>query len=79
MDSKITHAEMTSAVGTETVYNKRNKSTRDINVINKHRADDRKATVSKSDEKVCADNVKIGVDEKYNPGIPKMILKHNDL
>lgn len=63
--STITHGEILGVVETKTVNNKRNKSTRDIYVINKHLSDATKATVSKADETIDAYNVRLVVDEKY--------------
>lgn len=79
MERTITHGEMLGVVKTKTVYNKRNKSTRDIDVINKHLADAREAAVSKADETIDFENVRFGVDEKYHQEIRRMLRKHNVL
>lgn len=70
---------MRLVVETKTVSNMRSNSTRDIEVINKHLADAKEAAVCKSDETFDAENIKIGVDEKYHPETRKMLPKHNDL
>lgn len=64
MERTITHGEMLGAVEIITVYNKQKKSTSDMEVINKHLADAREATVSKGDDPISVDNVKLGVYEK---------------
>lgn len=63
---------------TNTVYNKQNKSTPDIDVVHKDLTDARESTVSKVDEAFDAGNVKLSVDEKYHPEIRKMLRKHKD-
>lgn len=57
------------------VYNKRSKSTSDIDVINKHLSDAREDYGSKADETINGDNVKLGVDEKHHPETRKMTSK----
>lgn len=52
MESDITHSEMVGFMDTKNIYHKRNKSTRDIDVINKHIADAKEAAVNKADETV---------------------------
>lgn len=64
---------------TKNVYHKRNQSTRDINVINKHLADAREATVNNADKSIHAYNVKLCFDEKYHQEIRKMLHKHKDI
>lgn len=49
MESTTTHVEMLGVVGTKTVHKKRNKSTSDIDVLNKHLVDDKEAAISKED------------------------------
>lgn len=61
IESTMTHDKMLGVVATKTVYNKLNKCTRDIDVINERLLDSREA-----DETIDTDNVKLGVDEKYN-------------
>lgn len=78
IERKITHAEMLCVVETKNFYNKRNKSNRDIDAINKHLADAREAEVSKADETINY-NVKIGVDEKCHHEIGKLLRKHKNL
>lgn len=63
----------------KTVYNKQNKSARDVYVINKHLADAREVFFSKADETMDEDNAKLNVDEKYHPEIRKMLRKQNNL
>lgn len=62
MESTITDGEMLGVVEKKTVYNKQNKSTCDIDVINKHLYDAREESVSKADGTIDEDNVKLGVD-----------------
>lgn len=79
MKSTITHGDMLAVVATKNVYNKRNKSNGDIDVIKKHLPDSREDAVRKDDETIDADNVKRLVDKKYHPEVRKMIRKHNVL
>lgn len=64
MEATIIQGEILGAVDTKTAYNKRSKATRDIDVINKHLANAREATLSKADETIDTDNVKLGVDKE---------------
>lgn len=70
---------MVSAVETKNVYNKRNKSTSDIEGTYKHLADGRESAAHKADKTIDADNVKLGVDEKYHLEIRKVLRKNNYL
>lgn len=65
----ITEGEMLVAVKTKNFYNKRNESTSDIEVINKHLSEDIEATVRKSKELIDSEINNLGVDEKYHPEI----------
>lgn len=58
MESTITRGEQIGIVETKIVYKKRNRSTRDIGVINIHGSDSREAFFIKADETIDADNVK---------------------
>lgn len=78
MKSTITHCEMLGIVP-KFVYNTRNNSTRDKDIIKKHLAEAIEATVIKVNEIHDADNVKLCDHEKYHPQIQKMLRKHNDL
>lgn len=79
MESTITHSEMLDFVENKTVYNQLNKSTSNTDVINKHPADAREAPVSKADETIDVDNVKLGIDDRYQSKICKMNGKHNNI
>lgn len=75
----ITHGKMLGVVETNTVYKKRNKSTRDIHVIKKHLGDARKAAVSEADEIIDTNNVKLRVGKNYYLDICNLLPKHNEL
>lgn len=55
MESIVSHGEMLGVMKTKTVYSQRNKSTRDIDFINKHLEDTREVALSKADENINAD------------------------
>lgn len=60
---------MVGAIESKNVYRKRNTCTRDIEVIKTHLAGAREAVVNKADEPIENDNIKLGVDDKYNQDI----------
>lgn len=79
MEKTITHGEMLRFMETKTVYNKLNKSTRDVDVISKHLDDAREAAGIKANKTIDANNVKLTVDKKYQPQIRNMFGKYNEL
>lgn len=62
MESTNTHCNILGVMETKSIYNKRNKSTRDIEVINKHLNDAREAGISTADKNIGADKFKLGFD-----------------
>lgn len=79
MESMITHCDMLGVEKSKTVYNNRNKSTRDIDVINKHFAVANEVAVIKADESIDEEGFKRAVYEKRHPKIRKMLRKNNDI
>lgn len=67
MENSITHGEILVVVEFEIISNKRKKSTRDIDVINMHLSDAKEVAVNKADKTIDKDNVKLVVDENYQP------------
>lgn len=69
---------MLGIVESKTEYNKRNKSTLEIDVINNHLVDARKSAVNKDDETIDDENAKPRVHQNCHPKMPKIIRKNKD-
>ena len=79
-ETDISHEEMLGIAEADNMYRKRDYNAKDINLINQHLADAREAILGEdAEEPITADTVELGVDEKLQPEIRKMLRKHEHL
>ena len=82
IESNTTHGEFLGIVDDTQHYRKRDISTKDVDVINRHLADAREASEfgKRADEtEITVDNIALGVDNKHHDSIRKMLRKHEEM
>lgn len=78
IESNISHGQMLRILDTSTTkYCEREYEAKDINLINKHLADECEAACGQEDEKpITADIVELGIDSSLQHKVLSMLRKH---
>lgn len=79
VQSNISHPKILSLIDEKNQHIKRNINTRDVKVINRQLPNTREDHCDGDKKTIAADNVDIGVDEKYHPEIRRIIKWHERL